>query len=210
MQILAQCSDKKFKNMEAKCFSKTSKLNQVLSPLLAVPFSAQSVSRLDTELNLIYPAFVAGHATKCLEFLTFFEIQRPMLLSSFLDPYRAAGSRANLAEVPVKSYSTAGLTGETNTHFSCIEWKSFEDHIALFSDNSLRKQMRSVNADLRAPYVQALGKKEGELTWEEDLDIFFNSTGTKKIEHRLMIAKFVNDEYLGIEAKKSKGSCRIL
>lgn len=56
--------------------------------------------------------------------------------------------------------------------------------------------MKRVWKEERLPILQALGKTEEELTWEEDLQVFFDSTGPDKVRRQFVIAKLVDDKYL--------------
>ena len=56
--------------------------------------------------------------------------------------------------------------------FYCIEWNAFERREEVFAEPKLRQQMKRLYKEERPPILQALGKKEEEFTWEEDLQVF--------------------------------------
>ncbi|OKP14672.1 hypothetical protein PENSUB_11430 [Penicillium subrubescens] len=207
----AQCPDVKFQRIQAECVSETSTLNRLLSPLLESPISRESIFRITDGIGLIYPGADSG--PKCLEFMTFHNPKRPMMLYPFLEPHWPGGSCEGLAHVPVRSFSTKTMESPKGEKilFCFIEWKSLEDRAALYADPSLRKQMKTANAAHRAPVIQALGKKEEDLTWEEELQVFFESTGATDIQRQSLTGVWVNEAYLGLEKDKTRkrGSCVI-
>ncbi|KAJ5174792.1 uncharacterized protein N7482_000669 [Penicillium canariense] len=208
---LAQCSDDKFKALQAECTLETSTLKQLLSPLLRSPISADAILQLPNCLWLIHPGADSG--PKCLEFMTFHNPARPMMLYPFLEPHLPGGSCEGLSHAPVRSYSTNSLVLPNGDRvlFFCIEWKSLQDRAALFAKPSLRKQMKTANAGYRAPFLQALGKTEEELTWEEDVHIFFDSTGAKGTQRQFLTGTLATNDYLGQSQgiRKRKGPCVI-
>lgn len=181
-----------------------SKLRRLLSPLLQ---STLSVSSNEEWLDLFPPTPGPERAVKYLEILTFRGMERPMMLYSFLEPYRITGSQSNSAFLPVRSFSSVRVDDMRVAY--CIEWKSLEDRADMFSSSALRRQLRSVYTEHRAPFLQALGKTEEELTWEEDLDIFFKTTGAGHILQSVWKAQFISDKYLGLDARKEQ-TCVIL
>lgn len=206
---VAQCPDEKFQRIQAECTSETSTLNRLLSPLLETPIWRESIFRIPDGIKLIHPGADSG--PKCLEFITFHNPKRPMMLYPFLEPYWPGGSCEGLAHVPVRSFfnkTTESPEGD-KILFCCIEWKSLEDRATLYTDPSLRKQMRTANAAYRAPVIRALGKKEEDLTWEEDLHVFFGSTGATDIQRQFLTGVWVNEAYLGLEKdeNRKRASC---
>lgn len=136
-----------------------------------------------------------------------------MMLYPFLEPHWPGGSCEGLAHVPVRSFSTKtieSLEGE-KILFCCIEWKSLEDRAALYADPSLRKQMKTANGAHRAPVLQALGKEDEELTWEEDLQVFFESIGATDFQRQFLTGVWVNEAYLGLgeDETRKRGACVI-
>lgn len=201
----AQCPDDKFQRIQAECSSETSTLNRLLSPLLQLPILRESSFRLPNDIKLIYPGADSG--PKCLEFITFLSPKRPMMLYPFLEPHWPGASCAGLAHVPVRSFSTTTIESSKGEKilFCCIEWKSLQDRAILFADTSLRKGMKTANAEHRAAVIQALGKAEDDLTWEEDLQVFWESTGATNIQCQFLTGVWVSEAYLGLgkdEAKK--------
>lgn len=192
--------------------SETSTLNRRLSPLLESPISTESIFRLPDSITLIYPG--ADFGPKCLEFITLYSPKRPMMLYPFLEPHWPGASCAGLAHVPVRSFSTTTIESSKGEKilFCCIEWKSLLDRATLFADTSLRKGMKTANAEHRAAVIQALGKAEEDLTWEEDLQVFLESTGATNIQFQFLTGDWVSEAYLGLgkdEAKKRR-QCVIL
>ena len=192
--------------------SETSTLNRRLSPLLEFPICTESIFRLPDSIGLIYPGADSG--PKCLEFITFYSPKRPVMLYPFLEPHWPGASCAGLAHVPVRSFSAKTIEspkGETIL-FCCIEWKSLHDRATLYADPSLRKEMKRANAEYRAAVIQALGKTEEDLTWEEDLQVFFESTGATDIQRQFLAGVWVNEAYLGLgkDGNKKRLSCMIL
>lgn len=208
---LAQCPDERYQRIQAECMSETSTLNRLLSPLLESPISRDSIFRIPDGIRLIYPGADSG--PKCLEIITFHNPRRPMMLYPFLEPHWPGGSCEGLAHVPVRSFSTKTIESPRGEKilFCCIEWKSLEDRATLYADLSLRKQMKTANAAHRASVIQALGKKEEDLTWEEDLQVFFESTGATDIQRQFLAGVWVNEAYLGLEkdGTRKRGSCVI-
>ncbi|OOQ86530.1 hypothetical protein PEBR_21141 [Penicillium brasilianum] len=203
--LYPQCPDRKFQRIQAECSSGTSTLNRLLSPLLQLPISRESIFRLPDTIKLIYPGADSG--PKCLEFITFLSPKRPMMLYPFLEPHWPGASCAGLAHVPVRSFSTTTIESSKGEKilFCCIEWKSLQDRAILFADTSLRKGMKTANAEHRAAIIQALGKAEDDLTWEEDLQVFLESTGATNIQCQFLTGVWVSGAYLGLgkdEAKK--------
>lgn len=192
--------------------SETSTLNRRLSPLLESPISTESIFRLPDGIRLIYPG--ADFGPKCMEFITFYSPKRPMMLYPFLEPHGPGASCAGLAHVPVRSFSaktTESSKGETIL-FCCIEWKSLQDRATLYADPSLRKEMKRANSEHRATVIQALGKAEEDTTWEEDLQVFFESTGATDIQRQFLTGVWVSEAYLGLgrDGNKKRRLCVIL
>lgn len=52
--------------------------------------------------------------------------------------------------------------------------------------------MKTANAEHRAAVIQKLGKEEEDLTWEEDFQAFFESTGATNIQNRFSTGLWVN------------------
>jgi hypothetical protein len=84
LTIPAQCPDEKFQRIQAECTSETSTLNRLLSPFLESPIATESIFRLPDGIRLVYPGADSG--PKCLEFMTFQNPKRPMMLYPFLEP----------------------------------------------------------------------------------------------------------------------------
>lgn len=124
-----------------------------------------------------------------------------MMLYPFLEPHWPGASCAGLAHVPVRSFSTQTVHSPKRDKilFCCIEWKSLEDRAALYADSSLRTQMKTANAEHRATVIRTLGKAEEDLTWEEDLHVFFKSTGATDIQSRFLTGCWVSEAYLGLD-----------
>ncbi|KAJ5151644.1 hypothetical protein N7492_009939 [Penicillium capsulatum] len=181
-----------------------SKLARTLTPLLREPLSASSISRLEGELNLVYPAVVAAFATKHLELITLTNLKRSMVLMAFLEPYCVFSSRQNLAAALIRSCSTTWFNYQEKNCFACIEWKSLEDRETVLSDPLVRKQLKSFNAEVRASLLHERGNTEQDLTWEEDFGVYLESTEAKGIQHRFVTAHLVSDKYLGLHASKKK------
>lgn len=53
--------------------------------------------------------------------------------------------------------------------------------------------MKTANAEHQAAVIQKLGKEEEDLTWEEDLQVFFESTGATSIQSRLSTGFWVSE-----------------
>ncbi|KAJ5908047.1 hypothetical protein N7495_000729 [Penicillium taxi] len=207
--MIVQCSDERFKHIEAICASEVSPLSQNLSPLLKAPISVTSVSRFKNEIKLVRPG---DEASKCLEFTTLYDSKRPLLFKAFLDQFMPGESCRGLLTVPVRSFTstavfTESIEGREALCF-CIEWKSLQDRAAVFEDSSLRESMKFDQSETRAVFCQTLGKVEEKLTWEEDLQAYMASSGAKKIQSRFVTATLVTDEYLGM--RKGNGLCMIM
>lgn len=208
----AQCPDVKFQRIQTECTSETSTLSRLLSPLLESPISIESIFRLDEGIKLVYPGADSG--PKCLEFITFYNPKRPMMLYPFLEPYWPGGSCAGLAHVLVRSFSTQTVHSSKGEKilFCCIEWKSLQDRATLYADPNLRKQMKTANAEHRAAVIQKIGKAQEDLTWEEDLRVFFESTGATAIRRHFLTGVWVNEAYLGLykDENRKRKACVIL
>lgn len=208
----AQCPDKKFQRIKAEWLSETSTLNRQLSPLLESHIDTKPILRLHEEIRLIHPGADSG--PKCLEFITLYNPKRPMMLYPFLEPHWPGGSCAGLSHVPVRSFSTQTIQSPLGNKslFCCIEWKSLEARAALYADPSVRKQMKTANAEHRAAVIQKMGKAEEDLTWEEDLQAFFESTGATNIQSRLSTGLWVNEAYssLGQDANGKRRPCVVM
>ena len=104
------------------------------------------------------------------------------------------------------------LSNGDDIHFWCIEWNTFQQREEVFTDPSLREQMKLPWTEFRPPLLRALGKTEEELTWEEDLQVFFECTGAERTQRRVVIATVLTDKFLGLDkkSKKRKLPCMIL
>lgn len=104
------------------------------------------------------------------------------------------------------------LPNGDHVDFWCIEWNTFKRREEVFAEPALRQQMKRVWKEQRLPILQALGRTEEELTWEEDLQVFFDCTGPDKVRRQFVIATLVDDKYLGFNKKRKnvKLSCAIL
>lgn len=189
--------------------SETSTLNRLLSPLLESPISRESIFRIPDGIRLIHPGADSG--PKCLEFMTLHNPKRPMMLYPFLEPHWPGGSCEGLAHVPVRSFSTKTIESPEGEKIlvCCIEWKSLEDRADLYADPSLRKQMKTANGEHRTPVLQVLGKEDEDLTWEEDLQVFFESIGATDLQRQFLTGVWVNEAHLGLgeDETRKRGAC---
>lgn len=155
-----------------------------------------------------------GCPYSCLELIFVHNSKRPLCLPVFLDHYAPGGSNNGLGEVPVNRYERNDLELPNGDHvdFWCIEWNTFKRREEVFAEPALRQQMKRVWKEQRLPILQALGRTEEELTWEEDLQVFFDCTGPDKVRRQFVIATLVDDKYLGFNKKRKnvKLSCAIL
>lgn len=147
----------------------------------------------------------------CLEFVFVYNSKRPLWLPIFLDTYAPGGSYSGLYDVPVNGQEHNFLRFPNGDHvsFYCIEWNTFERREEVFAEPELRQQMKRVYKEERPPILQALGKPEEELTWEEDLQVFFDCTGPDKVRRQFVMTWLVDDQYLGLD-KKRQLPCVIL
>ena len=152
-----------------------------------------------------------GFPYSCLELVFVYNSKRPLWLPVFLDHFAPGGSYSGLYHVPVNGKETNFLKLPNGDHvsFYCIEWNTFERREEVFSDPGLRQGMKQIYKEERPPILQALGKTEKQLTWEEDLQVFIDCTGPSKVQRQFVLARLVNDKYLGLD-KKRKLSCVIL
>jgi hypothetical protein len=72
--------------------------------------------------------------------------------------------------------------------------------------------MKTANAEHRAAVIQKLGKAEENLTWEEDLQVFFESTGSTNIQSRFSTGFWVNEAYssLGQDTNRKRRPCVVM
>lgn len=111
----------------------------------------------------------------CLDSITLYNPQRNLFFYAFLDNFTPGSSSYALGKVPVSRFvqNHLKLSNGDDIHFWCIEWNIFQQREEVFIDPSLREQMELPWKEFRPPLLQALGKTEEELTWEEDLQVFF-------------------------------------
>lgn len=142
----------------------------------------------------------------CLEFIFVHNPKRALWLRAFLDHYTPGGSNYALGKVPGSRFEHNSLkpSNGDDIDFCCIEWNTFEQREEVFAEPALRQQMKQLWKEQRPPLLQALGKTEEELNWEEDLQVFFNCTGPDKIRRQFIIATVVTDEYLGLDKRRKK------
>lgn len=204
--VPAKCSPEKIEKIEAACTSETSKLNQVLSPLLSTLLSAKSISKLKDQID-IHPQGLGGRMDKHMEFFHTEHQESPwsrFLFWHFRDKWCWSGCSGGVPTYkPMKSFSVGTLDGPEARRFYAIEWQDFYARTDLLSHHA-REMLRGFNAKTQDPYLEELGKKEEDLTWKEDWDIAIKAPHGKTVERRLMIAKFVSDDYLGRKPGRSR------
>ena len=212
-----------FANIRKSCVSENSSLGQHLSPLLEVPLSSASVTKLQSPFTLTYPGAI-DDSPKYLEFLTTRWPGTKGLTSSliftlnpFLERNTVGGSNVHLHSAPVRAFG-AGIVDETTAVY-CIEWQSHQDRSAVFADPLTRRQMRATYASRQRAVLQDLAKEETRLTWEDDLRMLFLKAGAIDIRSQLMMATLVDNNYLGLKERgevkrdkpwKQKSLCAIL
>ncbi|KAJ5807083.1 hypothetical protein N7474_010675 [Penicillium riverlandense] len=202
-----ECPDNIFRAIKATCTSEASELGRRLSPLLERPLSEYPIWRLEEQLRMMHRL---DFPYSCLELLFVHNGKRPLWLPTFLDAYAPGGSNSGLYYVPVNRQGHNFLERSNGyTSFYCIEWNTFERREEVFTEPALRQGMKQMYKEERQPILQALGKTEEELTWEEDLQIFIESTGPEKVQRHFVHATLVDDQYLGLDNRK-KLPCVIL
>lgn len=194
--------------IKATCTSEASKLSRRLSPLLEKPLSEYDIWRLDERLHMMHRL---DFPYSCLELLFVHNGKRPLWLPTFLDTYAPGGSNSGLYQVPVnrQGHNFLTLANGDYVSFYCIEWSTFERREEVFTAPALRQGMKGMYREERQPILQALGKTEEDLTWEEELQVFIDCTGPDKVQRHFVHATLVDDRYLGLD-KRKKSLCVIL
>jgi hypothetical protein len=189
----------------AACTSHVSALNQQLLPLLKEPLHENAIFRLERKVQ------VKKHPSCPCFFMELLFIQNPKRdsrLEIMLENYAPGGSYSGLYTVPVSSYQSNKVT-QTNgdaIEVFCIQWNTFEQREEVYASYTMRQYLSRMlpNNEFRAPALQAMGKTEEELTWQESLEIYWICTEAERIQMHLLTGKLVTSEYLGFDKKKIK------
>ena len=127
----------------------------------------------------------------------------PLILYAFGEKYTPGNGCGMKSYAPMCSFSSGILDGPEERRFYAIEWQDFYARTDLLSHHA-REWIRWYNVKFQDPYLEELGKKEEDLTWQEDFDITIKAPRGKTVERRLMIAKFLSDDYLGRKPGRSR------
>lgn len=98
---------------------------------------------------------------------------------------------------PITSY-TIDLLDSGKTTIYCIRWKSFQDRTSVFSDTrSIYLLKVGCDQEERDRILKNWGKTDGNISWEEELLLFFLSNGATSIHSQLVTARLMSGAYFG-------------
>jgi hypothetical protein len=98
---------------------------------------------------------------------------------------------------PITSF-TIDLLDSGKTTIYCIRWKGFQDRIPVFSDTrSIDLLKVECDQEERGRILKKWGKTDDNISWEEEILIFFLSHGATSIHSQLVTARLMSGDYFG-------------